>query len=105
SGLLLFQVRYGDLDGVVGTGEVDVDDIEPAVVTGLHGGDAGIGHHDVEPTELVYARLHRRGQCGAITDVGLTRHDAGPGVLDELDGLRHVIRGAQRIRHAGDLVA
>jgi len=65
----------------------------------------GIGHHNVESAELVQARLQRDGQRCAVADVALSRHDARPGVLDELDGGGQILRGGQRIRHAGDLNA
>ena len=105
AGALLDHGRYRGLDGVVDAGEVDVDDVAPAVVTGLHGSDTGVGDHDVEPAELVEARLHRGRQRCSVADVGLLGHDAGAGVLDELDGGRQIVGGGQRIGHAGDLLA
>ena len=105
AGALLDHGRYRDVDGVVDAGEVDVDDVAPAVVAGLHRGDAGVGHDDVEPAELVEAGPHCGRQRFAIADVGLFGHDAGAGVLDELDGGGQIVGGAQRIGHAGDLSA
>ena len=102
---LLDHGRYRGLDGVVDAGQVDVDDVAPAVVTRLHGGDAGVGNHDVESAEFVNACLHRGRQRCSVADVGLLGHDARAGVLDKLDRGRQVVRGGQWIRDAGDLAA
>ena len=57
AGALRDHGRYRGLHSVENAGEVDVDDVAPAVVTGLHGSDTGVGHDDVEPAELVKPRL------------------------------------------------
>ena len=55
--------RFADLDGVVDAGEVDVDDVTPAVGARFHRRDARVGDDDVEPAELVEPGLQRFPQC------------------------------------------
>src|SRR6202044_269248 len=83
---LLEHGRYRGLDGVVDAGQVDVDDVAPAVVTGLHGGDTGVRDHDVESAEFLDTRPNRFRQRCPVADVGLLGHDPCAGVFDELDG-------------------
>jgi hypothetical protein len=74
--------RYRDVDGVVDTREVDVDDVAPAVVACGHRRDPGIGNDDVEATELVDTGLQRFAQRRAVPHVGLLSDDACAGILD-----------------------
>jgi hypothetical protein len=75
--------RYRDIDCVVYAGEIDVDDVAPA----LHptaSGDAGVGDDDVQPPELVQPCLQRGAQRIPIANVGLSRHNPRIPCFDEL---------------------
>ena len=86
-------------------GEVDVDDVAPAVGARLHRRDTGVGDDDVEPAEFVEPGLQRGGQRSLIANIGLPRHDSGAGVLDELDRGGEIVGRGHRIGHRRDLVA
>lgn len=96
--------RNRRLDGVIHTGQVDVDDVVPTVGRG-HRGNAGVGHHDVHPAQLVEAGLQGSAQRHRVTHIGLLGHDARTGVFDQLDRGRQVLGVRERIGHAVDLLA
>ncbi len=101
---LLDHRRLGDFDRVVHAGEVDVDDVAPAVFTREHWGDAGVGDDDVEPAEFVETRLQRCTQRLFIANISLLRHDSCAGVLDELDRGGEVVGCCHRVGNRCDLV-
>lgn len=102
---LLDHDRNRDVDGVVNTREVDIDDVSPAVVACAHRRDPGIGNDDVEAAELVETGLQRFCQRPPIPNVGLVSDDARAGILDELDGGGQVVGVGHRIGHRVDLIA
>src|SRR5690606_22645149 len=82
------------------TRHVDVHQLAPGVLTDLVGGftegeDARVGHHDVQPAELVHARVHRCGQRLDVPHVGLGGVDPAAGLLDQSYRLREVVRRGQ----------
>ena len=102
---LLDQTGHRHLDRVVHAGEVDIDDVSPAVGARLHRRDAGVGDDDVETAELVEPGLQRAGQRSLIANIGLARDDSRTGVFDKLDRGGQIISGGHRIGHRRDLVA
>ena len=103
--IALFDQRpHRDVDGVVHTGEVDVDHVLPGIRIG-HRGDPGIGDHDVQPTEFGDALSQCGLQPGPVADIGLSGHNSRSGVLHEFDRGRKIVRGGQRVGNAGDLIA
>ena len=82
---------------MVHAGEVDVDDVSPAVGARFHRRDARVGDDDVEPAELVKARLQRGGQRRLIANIGFARDNSRTGVLDELDRRGQIVCSGHRV--------
>ena len=102
------QVRKRNGDGVHHTEQIDVggiDEVGGMRVTQRHRQDAGIGHDDVEASEVRDARLERVAQLGALPHVGLAGDDAPIELLDRSLGLGQVLGRAQGVVVRVDLPA
>ena len=98
----------GDGDGVHHAEEIDVrgvDEVGGLRITQRHGEDAGVGDHDVEPSEVGDAGLERVAQLGPLAHVGLAGHDAPAQLLDRALGLGQVLRRGEGIVVRFDLTA
>jgi hypothetical protein len=108
SGALVDHAAPGEVGGVVGPGEQDVDGVGPRllVLAGLarYRRDAGVGDGDVDVPQLGDAFFERRLQCLPVADVGLAGDDPPPRVLDQFDGLSEVVGGGHRILDGVDLI-
>src|SRR5690625_2844981 len=87
------QVRYGRLDGVPDTGQVDVERLLPDLAGQLPCGstlgvNTGVGDNDIQATQRRHARVDRLRQVVTISDVGDTG-DAAPAL---------VLQGGRRTR-------
>jgi hypothetical protein len=71
---------------------------------GLHG-DAGVGHDDVQASELRHPGREHALQISRLAHVAGLRHDAAIQGLDEPNRLLEVGRRGARVRGAGDLGA
>ena len=101
-------MRKGDGDGVHHTEQIDVGGIDEVGRMGVaqrHRQNPGIGHDDVEASEVRDARLERVAQFGALPHVGLAGDDASIQFLDRPLGLRQVLGRAQRVVVRVDLPA
>ncbi len=77
--------------------EIDVLHFLPVELVGLvqwctTGSDSGVGHDDIESTQLLDAGVHRGLHRVEVTDVGFERHDPTVETLDQLDRFGHVFR-------------
>ena len=72
-------MRKGDGDGVHHTEQIDVggiDEVRRVGVTERHRQDPGVGHDDVEATEVADAGFESVAQFGTLPHVGLAGDDA-----------------------------
>src|SRR5689334_1408975 len=89
--------------------EVDVDHVCPVALAGLVQrrtavADAGVGDDDVQPAELLYARVHCGLQSVEVASVDLGGVDATVESLDKVGGFGQVLGRRQRNLHAVDLL-
>ena len=88
-------------DGAPRAVQVDVDDGVPLLFGHLeHPAPAqhpGVGHHDVEPAELLDAVGHHLLQRGQVADVDLAGQHLAAGGLHRPDRLGQLFGGAERI--------
>ncbi len=102
------EVRQGNGDGVHHTEQVDVggiDEVGGMGVTQRHRQDAGVGHDDVQPSQVRHAGLERVAELGALPHVGLAGDNASIELLDGPLGLLQVLGCGQRIIVRLDLTA
>ena len=66
--------------------------------------DAGVGDDDVQPAELLDARVDRGLQRVVVAHVDLGGVDAAVVALDQVCGLGQILRGGQRNLNALDLL-
>ena len=88
--------------------EVDVDHVGPVALAGLVQrraavADARVGDDDVQPAQLLDARVDRGLERVVVADVDLGGVDAAVVALDQIGGLGQVFRRGKRNRDAVDL--
>ena len=81
------QMRYPGLDGLPHPAEIDVDGFFPDVLAHFvqldaGGADAGVGHDDVQPAQLLDPAVDGGLQRVVVTDVDLVRDDAAVEAFD-----------------------
>ena len=79
--------------------QIDIDRVDECLGRQARGerGDPGVGHHNVEPSQLRDARVDRGGQRGAVADVGHSDVRPATFFFDEARGFLEVVEPCQRI--------
>ncbi len=103
------DMRYGSVDGVEYTGQVDVDDVLPGLFREAHKRsrrrDACIRGDDIEAAEFGDTLRHGALESGTVADVSLDRDDPAVEFFDQNDSFLQVLFGAHRVVGTRDLIA